>query len=489
MTVAYRLRDSTPEPLSRLALQQLRALDASFPAAGHIESESLKRIVYELLRYCRGEIDGISVLVAGQRGAGKTTLAKLAIQHVMRQSDGLMPLPLMLHGPTIIDPKAVPEKPAVPATTSPPLAVTEGMQVVVNTNAAAPATDQNEMEANKQDKEESEKEGKERKKSESEKKSPQEKERALRLIVTALYRSLSLALYEAWLNAAHESPERRRTERELLALRAHLDLRLERAPDPDVLRKIWERAGFLHRGVAFYLRPAQTDAGSVKRNSDPPSIAGTWSDQGIREIVALASCADAYRVIISKPQEILGRKQQSDYLQEMKLSVPQVGEKKKEDDAKSKSTAEKATPLVMGTAASALTGLALHAPGVSLSAVATSIGIGLLVWIGGLIAMNYGVRTSRQEMRRELTMDIKWDIDRLERDLPLLLKRVKDAGFAPIIVLDELDKVEDATESLHRFLKLTKHIVTDQSAFMFLTNRDYYEKLNAMEQVGAESAP
>jgi len=59
---------------------------------------------------------------------------------------------------------------------------------------------------------------------------------------------------------------------------------------------------------------------------------------------------------------------------------------------------------------------------------------------------------------------------------------VKDAGFAPIFVLDELDKVEDAWEALHRFLTLTKHIVTDQSAFMFLTNRDYYEKLGATEQ-------
>jgi hypothetical protein len=113
---------------------------------------------------------------------------------------------------------------------------------------------------------------------------------------------------------------------------------------------------------------------------------------------------------------------------------------------------------------------------------AVSIGTGLLVWIGSWAAMNYGVRTSRQEMRRELTMDIKWDIDRLERDLPFLLKRVKDAGFAPIFVLDELDKVDDAMESLHNFLTLTKHIVTDQSAFMFLTNRDYYEKLTTMEQ-------
>jgi hypothetical protein len=497
MTVNYRLREGTPEPLSRLALQQLRALDASFPAAGHMESESLKRVVYELLRYCRGEIDGISVLVAGQRGAGKTTLAKLAIQDVMRQSDGLMPLPLMLHGPTIIDPKAVPEKPLAAQAMPAPLAVTAGTEgapvFVVNTAApitppaatsatlppAAPpggaaATPAADAKA---------------KSDEADKKMPEEKERALRLIVTALYRSLSLTLYEAWLNAAREAPERRRTERELLGLRAHLDLRLERAPDPDVLRKIWERAGFLHSGVAFYLRPARMVGWRVMRDSRPPPIAGIRTDQGIREIVALAACADAYRVIISKPQEILGRKQQSDYVQEMKFSVPQAGEKKKEDDAKSRGTAEKATPPVLGAAASAIAGVSLHNNAVSLTTLAVSIGIGLLVWMGSWIAMNYGVRTSRQEMRRELTMDIKWDIDRLERDLPFLLKRVKDAGFAPIFVLDELDKVDDAMDSLHRFLKLTKHIVTDQSAFMFLTNRDYYEKLSAMEQLGGGGAP
>jgi hypothetical protein len=271
-----------------------------------------------------------------------------------------------------------------------------------------------------------------------------------------------------------------------------------------VLRKIWERAGFLHSGVAFYLRPAHKEKVRVYfrrarkekepreravRNSDPPAIAGVRADQGIREIVALAACADAYRVIISKPQEILGRKQQSDYVQEMKLSVPQAAEKKKEDDAKSKSAVEKATPLALGTAATALAGLAVHNNAVELPALMLSIGTGLLVWIGSWMAMNYGVRTSRQEMRRELTMDIKWDIERLERDLPFLLKRVKDAGFAPIFVLDELDKVEQAWDSLHNFLKLTKHIVTDQSAFMFLTNRDYYERLITTEQLDGGSAP
>src|SRR5258705_5485421 len=142
MMVNYKLKEGTPEPLSRGALQQLRALDASSPTAGHIESESLKRVVYELLRYCRGEIDGISVLVAGQRGAGKTTLVKLAIQEVMRQSVWLMPVPLMLHGPTIIDPAAVPKKPDAAATKPTPLAVaagTDGAPVVV-INTAAQAT-------------------------------------------------------------------------------------------------------------------------------------------------------------------------------------------------------------------------------------------------------------------------------------------------------------------------------------------------------------
>jgi hypothetical protein len=479
MTSVYELRQrGTPEPLSRAALQQLRALhtNALNPPSRHMESDSLKRVVFELLRYCHGEIDGLSVLVAGQRGAGKTTLAKLAIQDVMRQSDGLIPLPLMLHGPTIIDPKAVPEPPAAAPTS--PVAVAAsapGAPVVVVNNAppAAAAPTPPATPTNKPD-------------------VPSEKERALRLMVTALYRSLSATIYEAWLNAAREAPERRRTERELLALRAHLDLRLERAPDPDVLRKIWERAGFLHSGVAFYLRPVRRngDANSAERKTEPPPIAGLASDQGIREIVALAACADAYRVIISKTEEKLGRTQESEISRELKLSAASAaGQRKKEDEQKPKTAAEKATPPVLGTAAGSLT-VAATAWGTNASVESVLLGgvTAVLVWFGSWIAMNYGTRKSRQEMRRELTMDIKWDIDRLERDLPYLLKRVKDAGFAPIFVLDELDKVEDAMGALHNFLRLTKHIVTDQSAFMFLTNRDYYEQLIALEQLNGGSS-
>src|SRR5262249_6491179 len=64
-----------------------------------------------------------------------------------------------------------------------------------------------------------------------------------------------------------------------------------------------------------------------------------------------------------------------------------------------------------------------------------------------------------------------------EREFPKLLARVKDVGFAPIFVLDELDKMEDANEKLVSFLRYSKHLVTAEAAFLFLTNRDYYERL------------
>ena len=187
------------------------------------------------MRYCSGEINRLSVLTSGQRGAGKTTLTKLVIQKVMQDSDGLIPLPLLLHGPTVIDPEAV---------TSP---------------------------ANGRDSENDS--------------APKEKERALRHIITALYRSLSTAFYDAWLIAAEEAPVQRRAQRELLGLRAHLDLRLERAPDSDVLRKIWSRAGFSNAA-------SPSICAGTRRT---PAGAGTSTFPRSRETGTTRVCARSWR--------------------------------------------------------------------------------------------------------------------------------------------------------------------------------------------------
>jgi hypothetical protein len=154
--------------------------------------------------------------------------------------------------------------------------------------------------------------------------------------------------------------------------------------------------------------------------------------------------------------------------------------KKSEEKPKEKSSTDRLAPAVIGTAAGGLVAVAgvRENPSIALGLV-----IGAVVWLASWLVMEFGTRRSKREISRELTIDIKWDIDRLERDLPVLLKRVKDAGFAPIFVLDELDKTKDANVALENFLTLTKHIVTDHAAFLFLTDRDYFEELVSADNV------
>jgi hypothetical protein len=103
--------------------------------------------------------------------------------------------------------------------------------------------------------------------------------------------------------------------------------------------------------------------------------------------------------------------------------------------------------------------------------------------------LNYGVgRESKQGLERESTTEVDWKTIRvLERRFPALIRRVKDAGFAPIFVFDELDKMPNAMDKIDDFLRLTKHIVTDEAAFFFLVNRNYYEWVERLDRVFSAS--
>ena len=87
---AYALLQGLPEPLSPQALQRMRRPVGARDCLQfvHYTSPYFERIRYELMRYCSGEINGLSVLISGQRGAGKTTLTKLVIQKVMQEEQG-----------------------------------------------------------------------------------------------------------------------------------------------------------------------------------------------------------------------------------------------------------------------------------------------------------------------------------------------------------------------------------------------------------------
>lgn len=499
----YKVKDYA-EPLSREALRRLHEwpLSSDQPEQPHMLSSEYYRLQYLLGRYCKGEVDGISVLLTGQRGAGKTTLAKLAVEAAMWESDHLIPLPVYLHGPTVIDPNArarssedsengdAAKSGKAPATQQGPTAIAKIIaawppqdgEAALFQAGSSPAGVENETA--KDDKSGDAGRSADRKSpEETTKEQAKIKDGAFRVILTELYRCLSRAISEAWLNALDESPDARRRRHELLELRAHLDVTLDRPTDVEALRSIWERAGFLNSGVAFYLTPVSKRREA--RNLPVPSIAGDARDQGLREIVALSACADTFNVILGKPKEKLRRAESAERERQynLKIATPKKEGAKSSEESKGapKSAAEKLAPAALGIVAGGLAFVGSKEP----SHTAVGLAVGLVVWLASFVSIGYNFRRQvTKKLDRELDLEVDWSPERVERDLPILIKRVKDAGFAPIFIVDELDKLSDPTKKLDNFLHLAKHIVTDYAAFLFLTDRTYYEEL-----LGSEASP
>ena len=114
-----------PEPLTEASSRR-----ATCPIL--IESDAYHQLVHEFRRYCKGDINGCSFLIAGHRGSGKTTLVLSAIQAIdaeSRQQNSprstepgeqestsalLRPLLVPLQGPSML-PNARDESPSKPS--------------------------------------------------------------------------------------------------------------------------------------------------------------------------------------------------------------------------------------------------------------------------------------------------------------------------------------------------------------------------------------
>ena len=419
------------EPLSWRARTDLRSGISDTP---YMTTERTERLYTQLLRYCRGEQDGVSILISGTRGAGKTTLARLVIQRLISDGDGLVPLPIFLHGPTLLreapaaaKPRA--ESPWTWANPDIPDAADEEARKIALKNSV------------------------------------------LRGLIEALYRHLSDAISESWASAAEE----RTRHATLLQLPAHVALTLDEAPNVVALRRIWRRGGFLRSGVVGYLYP--NHRGARARDT---RIA--W---GLREIVALASCAHSYLTIVGEANETISRQEtlvrrRADSA-DPKDKPAEKPASQERDSKTDKSTLGRYIPASLATVATSVA-LWLGGPATTpkLAAVQPfgAIAAGVVIWLLGTVSARFSERRDLlSDLRRNLTIDVDWSERRLERELPVLLQRVKRAGFAPVFVLDELDKLERQSETLGRFLDFSKHIVRDQAAFLFLTNRDYFEQL------------
>jgi hypothetical protein len=414
---------STPEPLTYAARDSVPSF---------ARPEAYQVLLAEIRRYGAREISGRSLLISGSRGAGKTTMVRLAIDEAQR--DGLPARPILvgLHGPDLLghaDPLP-PKHPAAEVRTKDPDSTAPSSSVRDSTKKRNKARDLPKASMNPV------------------------AQAALELITKALYRAYVDELCSSYAEAVAQlfpnHPKRRLFSEMAASLQASFDW----APGLEVLRPYWEKAGLLDIGVLARIPYSSTRALELP-------------GQGMRELVAAAAARDAFRLVVGK----LERGQASD---------------------QSATSTEKTTggldgkglfPSLLGLLSGGLVGGAMvtaHSGPVAaaLSAVGTALATSF--------TLTYSLTLDRGDSRTARE-GFTWDtsLGSLDRMLPSVLERILDAGLAPVFVVDELDKVSSLETRMEDLVRHLKHIVTERAFFCFLTNRDYFEYVENAGRKGA----
>jgi hypothetical protein len=442
----------SPEPLSEQsgkAGQEGLVLTAPSSA-----SRILKQ---ELRRYCDGHIQGRSFLIAGHRGAGKTTMVSDVLTTVIKLCKSgdvaLRPLPVMLHGPSLF--RALPSdyrsavakqaadagaaKAGDPASAAPAAPAAPAAAVAAPASAPVAALDEDsrvELQA----------------------------QLALKQIILGLHRAVVreyAAAYRRVLvpelgvsaNAAESS------ERGELA--AQFELELMEDPPASRLRELWDNVDALELGILFP-KGRIADPLQARRAQEYQAEPLLVADQGARELVALNGISNAHQRISG---ELSGETK-------LKSEAGRNTEKTTGIDPK---TAEALKPVTALLSGAALAGGSVAGGVASLPG---ALAIGLLTAVATSLVLK---RTTTTTGKRERQVDKKFipdlSVRTLDRVLPTLLERLRNAGLAPVFVLDELDKVDGLSDRIMAMVHYLKKLVAESVFTCFLTDRGYMEFL------------
>ena len=373
------------------------------------QSDAYRILRQQIQRYARGEISGQSILLAGHRGSGKTTIMHLAIQQVRWLAEGRLkepgdsaqsyvaiPLFVPIHGPDLLTNEKKDDGQALA-------------------------------------------------------------EHAMSQIRRALHRALAEELGARYVAIVEKDPAQPPQNREAAyQLRVELDKTTSHLA---LLRNYWSRAGLESTGL---LSKFKSDASSERKS------------QAFKEIVALDT---ATRALAAE------RIREQDKPEEIPQLTPQGKESFEEGlrnmrPQRLRESIAIATPILSIVAGAWAAHSVVESTGPILAAAA------------GLIAAGITYSFLSRSIAFEPKADIASDASAAAQDifLPILVRRTVDAGFAPVFVVDELDKVEgDLSELLGTLMRRIKYVVTDRAFFCFLADRAYYEQFRS--RIGKASYP
>ena len=449
-----------------------REIETRFPAGWStvsrqhlIRSRSYDLLDGELRRHLDRQVGGRSFLIAGYRGAGKTMLVQAVVDGLRGEifsavessvtgspqtPDGRVPIsrrPLLvrLHGPALLAGAADASEPE--ASRPPPPAVKgepedgKGAPDAEQTGASAgsAAVQGGNDEATRS---------------------------ALAQITVALYRAFSDEFSDGFRLAAQEAvagsgaqPETVRDRYDLGELSASLRLELDGGADAATMRHCLaqlDRPGQVTPGT-----PAKV-AGAGRRRLEegvlwPSRFARDWPDTGYREIAALAAAGQAFRKCIGAVKQEQRRTDEAERIASMEVKGgPGLS------DASNKLFAAAVGAMV---AYSGGTAHAFAAGGAALASLA------VLSWSSS--------RSSRTKSSSEYSFLPDVTTQTLDRDLPIIIDRMRSLGLAPVFVVDEIDKVDRPDEAIRSLMRRLKQLTADYGFFCFLTDRDYFDRLES----------
>ena len=361
-------------------------------------TNALDSLTVELRRYLDEQVRGRCCLIAGPRGSGKTTLIETAREMVTAGQNGCRLIRVRLHGPSLLQ-KPLSPKSAVDK---------DGKPVAVDAESKTNAEQQALY------------------------------EQVLKIVLINLYQTFAEEVANAYQSCVAAKGS------EALEKAAQFRLTLDGAPSANILRHFWEWADpdALQRGVLGLTSP--------------------FDDQGMREIVALATASEAYRSCTGK------------FTRE--TSGEGTAGAKNESTSKINATGAELKQVLV----SATSGLGIAAAAVQYGGMppVTATLAGAAASLLSTAAFSFSsTRSSEVKVKEAVTFLPDLSVASLVHRAPLVLRRLRQAGVAPVFIVDELDKVDKLKDSLTDLVSYLKFISADEAFFCFLTDRSYLAEM------------